>query len=276
MITLQDALSYGRGIERPFNCHVHEDGNASATVNVEKGLWYCHACGAKGKAPNSTVTESVLFHAMEYETVPMEYPESWLDIFDAHFVSPYWAKRYGEQTARKFRCGTDPFTRAPTYPMRSITGKVWGVVRRTGGTPKYLTPSGAKTSMTLFADPALYTPKGLAKKPVIVLVEGPPDVMAMDQAGIPDDWIVAAVFGSSLLNGQVEHIVNASPHTVVCAFDDDDAGAAGVIRAKDRLPPHIHTLSVRWGMFGGKDPGDIPPNKRTLAVEQALKTRKTS
>lgn len=36
--------------EHPMKCPVHEDRVASASVNREKGLWYCHACGAGGGA----------------------------------------------------------------------------------------------------------------------------------------------------------------------------------------------------------------------------------
>ena len=48
MSTLEEAIALGQGIERPFQCEVHDDTNASASVNVLKGVWYCHACGASG------------------------------------------------------------------------------------------------------------------------------------------------------------------------------------------------------------------------------------
>lgn len=38
--------------EHPFKCPVHDDAHASASVNRDKGLWHCHACGAGGSAVN--------------------------------------------------------------------------------------------------------------------------------------------------------------------------------------------------------------------------------
>jgi DNA primase len=36
--------------ERAFKCPVHGDKVASASVNRGKGVWFCHACGARGTA----------------------------------------------------------------------------------------------------------------------------------------------------------------------------------------------------------------------------------
>lgn len=34
--------------EAPMKCPVHDDRRPSASINREKGLWHCHACGAGG------------------------------------------------------------------------------------------------------------------------------------------------------------------------------------------------------------------------------------
>lgn len=34
--------------ERAFRCPAHEDTHPSASINRQKGLWHCHACGAGG------------------------------------------------------------------------------------------------------------------------------------------------------------------------------------------------------------------------------------
>lgn len=36
--------------QRSIHCPVHDDANASATLNLEKGVFYCFACGAGGNA----------------------------------------------------------------------------------------------------------------------------------------------------------------------------------------------------------------------------------
>lgn len=37
--------------EIPFHCVLHEDHNASASINADSGLWLCHGCGEKGNLP---------------------------------------------------------------------------------------------------------------------------------------------------------------------------------------------------------------------------------
>lgn len=43
-------VSVGRGSEAPIRCPAHDDAHASASANLAKGVWYCHACGAGGNA----------------------------------------------------------------------------------------------------------------------------------------------------------------------------------------------------------------------------------
>lgn len=44
----QDLELKGSGAERSAHCPFHDDRQASMSVNVETGLWKCHACGAEG------------------------------------------------------------------------------------------------------------------------------------------------------------------------------------------------------------------------------------
>jgi CHC2 zinc finger len=39
-----------RGREIKFRCPVHDDTHPSASYNVERAIWKCHACGAGGGA----------------------------------------------------------------------------------------------------------------------------------------------------------------------------------------------------------------------------------
>ena len=36
------------GFNRPMRCPFHDDQHKSATINVEKQLFYCHTCGVRG------------------------------------------------------------------------------------------------------------------------------------------------------------------------------------------------------------------------------------
>lgn len=43
-------ITVGRGREAAIRCPAHDDAHASASANIDKGVWFCHACGAGGNA----------------------------------------------------------------------------------------------------------------------------------------------------------------------------------------------------------------------------------
>lgn len=246
MTTLAEAVTKGRGIERSFNCPTHQDRNASASVNVVKGLWTCYACGAGGTVegappPDVETIASALFDA----TITPSHPETWLDLFDADHPSTYWAQRFGYDTAVKFRCGTNPLTSEPTYPIREATPphKIIGVVTRTEGTPKYKYPFGAVTSSTLFNIEELTR----THPRTLILCEGATDVMAIYQA-IPDlagkNAAAVGCFGSSIHEPQRRIITGLRPRRIITAFDNDKAGYKAKAQAIATFAGHCDVLSV--------------------------------
>lgn len=266
-ITLDEALSNGRGVERPFCCpsESHDDRNASASVNVAKGLWVCYACRASGTLEGWSPTADDIIRMLDRkEERTRTYPEGWLDLFDGDHVSPYWAKRYGDQVASRFRCGTDPWTGMPTYPLRDAASRLIGVVRRNDldpELPKYLYPPNVHTSRTLFGIERIQSSIVRIKR--ITLVEGASDVLAIYESD-PNE-IVLGTYGAGLHAPQVELIHQINPSEVVGAFDDDDAGRAATERAKEQLSG-IRVIPVDWLPFGGTDAGSIPPASRLKAL----------
>lgn len=262
--TLSEVLATGRGTERPFRCHVHEDSNASASVNVLKGLWVCYACGAHGAVDGIDLIPEAkeLLEILRGDYPARVFPESWLDLFDAHEASPYWADRYGEDTATYYRCGTHPVTGLPTYPIRNAAGQPMGVVVRQDEQPKYKYPFGVSTSRTFFGD--------LTPNPVVVLVEGAADVMALHQAGIPDNWTVLGCYGAGLHKPQRDLLAALNPYIVIAAFDDDDAGRSAAQRAEASLTDVTPCVSYPWGSIGAKDPGEAPVSKRIAGLQALL------
>ena len=263
--TLAEAVSSGRGSERPFRCHMHNDTNASASVNVDRGVWVCYACGAAGQIDAADVVPDLeqLTRILLGSDPPRTYPDTWLDIFDAHGPSPYWSKRYGEETASHYRCGTHPVSNLPTYPIRDANGRVNGVVVRDGrGNPKYRYPYGSRTSATFFGS--------LAPRPVVVLVEGASDVMALH--GHPQTWAVLGCYGAGVHQPQTEVLARLNPKVIVLAFDDDDAGRSAMLRSHASLDALTHTLSYRWSTIGGKDPGELPKGKAVQGLSDYLES----
>lgn len=265
-VSLAEALQTGRGIERPFRCHVHDDQNASASVNIQLGVWVCYACGAAGKVDEKAKIpdEKTLLRIIKGEEPAKTYPEAWLDMFDADHPSPYWAARFGLDTARHFRCGTHYITGDPTYPIRDRNGVVLGVVTRQNGTPKYKYPYGAKVSTTFFGD--------IRPASVVVLVEGAGDVMALHESGIPDGWAVLGCYGAGLHAPQLQILRDLAPRLVIAAFDDDPAGHSAMRRAETSLVDLAPCVSYLWGTMGANDPGDLPTDQRITALTTHITT----
>lgn len=280
-MTLDEVLEHGVGTERPFCCEVHPDSQASASVNVLKGVWCCYACGAAGtvgkdkkKAPSIEALVAVLRGA----TPPRTYPESWLDMFDASTPGRYWIQRLGLETAKYFRCGLSPMEGFPTYPLRDANGVCIGVVTRLpDGKPKYRYPYGVSTARTLFG---LTHGAAWRKATVAVLVEGAPDVMALHAQRLPgmENVMVLGCYGAGLHAPQ-RQLLGRFPRlkVVVLGFDNDEAGARATEMARQTLSPldRWAVVSVDWGTIGCKDPGEALALGRYAwpLIQQSLEER---
>jgi 5S rRNA maturation endonuclease (ribonuclease M5) len=256
-MTLEEALAHGQGDERPFRCSEHDDHNASASVNVVKGVWHCYACNASGRIDGFRKPPDYqeILAAMAGNSPVVSMPEAWLDIFDAAGPSPYWEKRYGEEVARVYRTGTHPVTGNATYPVRSPQGHLWGVVQRngTGLGPKYLYPVGVSMTSTLFNYPSRDK-----RIDVIVLVEGASDVMALHQTHRPR-WRTVGCYGSGLHAAQTQLVLDLRPKMVIAAFDSDEAGMHAIESAHEALDEHVEVSDVDWKEITpseANDPGD--------------------
>jgi DNA primase len=274
LITLQDALQRGRGNERSFNCHVHEDKSASASVNVAKGVWYCYACGAKGVVNGADIPDPSLNDVaweLAQEIDPVYYSDSWLDVFDAGPVHPYWLGRFQEAACRRFRLGFDYEEGTPTYPMRDQDGRVLGVVRRNLAEdgPKYKYPwnNVVKTDYLFNYDGVL--------GPTIVVVEGAMDVVACYEAGFD----AVGIYGSTLSHAQIRLLDRLNPALLLLAFDQDPAGrhcAKRATAALDALLPTVEYRVVEWAEDLGNDLGDMPISLRTQILKSNEKVTKLS
>lgn len=256
LVTLEDALLTGRGVERPFHCHEHDNTRSpTASVNVAIGVWVCYSCGAAGKVSGVTVKPSEFKQLVEAMTAgpaaTHHMHEGWLDVFDAFGPSPYWVHRVGADTAEKFRCGTHPFTGLPTYPIRNRVGQPLGVVQRTGTEErKYVYPPGVSVSQHLFGY------QYASRASTVVLVEGAADVMALYSAyDNQPPFTPLGVYGAGLHRPQIELVTALAPRQVVCAFDRDQAGhqasqRSAAILTDAHQPVTIHKWATDVKDFG--------------------------
>lgn len=267
-MTLDDALQHGRGNERPFRCPVHEDNNASASVNVLKGVWFCYACKASGtvsgkKAPSTDDLRAML----EPEKAVRVYPESVLELY-AGGVG-YWLSRFPDWLVWAEQLGDDPFTGAATFPVRTPAGVLAGVGRRmsdehvegmkaSGGNPmRYRYPRGWSASTTLNGWPSMH------RGGVIVLTEGAADRISLTELGIP----AYACYGAGLHAPQRELVMRMNPDLVLLGFDMDEAGQRAAGMTALLMNEMVPTMNIVWP---DKDPASCLVEHRQEAVLDAV------
>lgn len=263
MTTLAEAIEFGQGIERPFRCEQHDDQSASASVNVVKGVWICYACNARGAIDNKKAPSMDALAAMlEPEKTPRIYPETYLELF----AGPgYWHTRFPDWLVWAAGLGEDPVTGHGTIPVRTPSGHLAGISRR-------LTDEQVATAKEAGENPSRYKypykwsasrtlhDRGAPRGPVLVLVEGAADQVAMLEVGIP----TGAVYGSGLHAPQVELIKRKKPELVVLGFDDDEAGRRATRQTLTALSGCAFDIAtVTWPK---KDPAECSPTQRLSTV----------
>jgi DNA primase len=264
--TLAEAVTRGRGTERPFLCPVHPDSRPSASLNIIKQKWICYTCGAHGNLtgehalmePDYLQMKLWLNDKMEENRV---YPEAWLSRWDAGPVHSYWLHRVGEQAARHFRLGYDSAVNAVTYPLRRADGAVLGVVRRSlepDAGAKYRYPRGIDVGQLLFNYDS-------SARRVVVLVEGALDAVALWRVGVH----AMAIYGSRLSAEQVKLIDRIDPDYVFTAFDADDAGFSAY-RQVEQAMRHRFVKRLTWPLSWGKDVDEIGSEKLLKVVREVL------
>lgn len=258
-MTMREAYEKGQGTERPFRCEVHDDHQASASLNVLKGVWVCYACGAKGtygdkkKSPSYEDLEAML----EPEISCRVYSSTYLEMFDNELGN--WPTRFTGWARRKFRLGCDPLTGDATFPVRTPGGLLAGVGRRKGvvwNGPRYVYPRRWSASRAMFAATML-------RDGVYVLTEGAGDSVAVAEAGAN----ALACYGAGVHVPQLELIARFAPKLIVLGFDADQAGSWAADRAEADLRDLAEVVRADWSSAGAKDPAelDIPTRRHVLA-----------
>ena len=271
--TLEEALALGRGVERPFRCHVHDDTNASASVNVIKNVWVCYACRASGTSEDARAPAvSDLLAMVEPEKGVRLYPEAWLELFTIPvdgLEGSEWGSRFPGWLVWHEKLGEDPFTNHATYPVRTPSGRLAGVAHRVSDSDieaakaadtnpsRYRYPYKWSASRTLHGWPSTH------RGGVVVLGEGAADKIALTEIGVP----AFATYGAGLHMPQTDLLLRTAPDLVLLGFDMDDAGEQASRLTRDLLADKVPTVRVKWPR---KDPADCPPDERREAIREAV------
>lgn len=258
--SIEEAMINGYGTERSFVCHVHDDHTASASVNSVTGLWFCYACGAKGKYNVAEIPTEKFAQALRRRLAevhePRIYPESYLDLYDAMGPGDYWLSRFTEEACTLNRLGEDPGGKFATIPMRDEQGQLLGVIRRdlTGtDEAKYRYPSGVTMSHHLFNITS-------CTGDVLLLTEGATDAIAAEEAGFTD---AVASYRNGLSRYQRHELIRYAPTVLLVAYDQDEAGERGYEQVKQELGVRVDRLT--WE--GYKDLASIPLSDRAAMLK---------
>lgn len=260
--TLEEALQFGQGEERPFKCTEHDDSTASASVNVIKGVWYCHACQASGHVDNKKPPRLEELQAMlDPEIAGRTYPDAWLELFTQPGIGKYWDTRLKPWVTHMLRMGQDPFNGDATFPVHTPAGQLAGVGRRhitEDKKARYHYPRHWSAAVSLFGTNGTYP--GL---PVICAVEGAADCASVWEVGCPS----IAVYGSGFHQPQIEMLVRFNPKLVLLGFDMDEAGEKAVTRAFSQIGRIASVKRVYWPE---NDPNATEPARRKEALAKAV------
>ena len=266
--SLAEAMVYGQGVERQFRCHVHGDTNPSASVNSMTGLWFCYACGAKGKYLVSELTPAQATASVRSMLDRMEedvrtLPESYLDFYDVLGPGEYWLSRFNRALCRVHRLGVDMTGQFATIPVRDPAGELHGVIRRdllSRHGPKYRYPVNVPISRFLYN-------VHRAEGDVLILTEGATDAIAAEEAGWPS---AVASFRNGLSRAQADLIRACDPEVLLVAYDQDDAGHAGTEQVRKVLRHDVKVDRLVWE--GYKDLAAIPLADRKVMFDHLAVT----
>jgi DNA primase len=266
-------------------CPFHSDSQPSFWVNVEKLVYVCYACGAKGNAKmlarhlglelgEETADESLdrlrrTLMAWGSEPAALEtIPSKWIALWQLSAdTRARWAERgiTDDGVFKDFQLGYDSTQDQLVIPVHDpVTGDLVSFIRRnlSGDGPKYVYRTGFKISQQLYGS---YQAR-VANSRVVAIVEGSIDALCMWQAGIP----AVALLGARVSPTQATLLQRLDPMAYVLMTDADRAGRAAAQDIRQRLAGTgiIVREPVNWPE-GCKDPGDMSERQRTETFESA-------
>ena len=153
-----------------MTCPFHSDVEPSLSVNLDKGVWICHAgCGQGGlkgflakylKISWDAIDEVLLTKQLTFDLNMFDTEED-VDIVEMSEVEfpyemgyvPEWIfnREFNKETLSKWRCAVDLENSLviPIFEGKKVVG--W-ITRRLYMTPKYLYSKGLKKSQVLFGN----------------------------------------------------------------------------------------------------------------------------
>lgn len=293
------------GPEYSVVCPIHDDTNPSMGVNVEKGVFLCRSCGAKGSLKtlanaigvewNGGSTEYSIamlrkkINSVTEKSEIFRHVESELKRFN--FDHKYWTdpipdgRGFSSDIVKKFEFGYDYLNDAVTIPIRDLSGRFLGVTRRYlsfDADKRYKDPKGFSKGTTLYA---AYQ-SSFVSSDYLVICEGPLDAVAVWNAG----HTAVAQFGSTLTKMQRYVLDQLSPSVVILAYDSDKAGEKATSRVlgfdmdtktrkitydpENDLRRKYVVKKISYYRTLSKDPGGMQPDILNAVIHNALESER--
>ena len=243
------AIGLRSGSEYMVRCPYHDNHSFTMQFNIDKGLFICFSCGARGSVKRMakdmgvritdgdvdlTRLRSRITDILKPEDPPPHMDESVLARY--RFPTTYWRSRgYTRDTVQNFDLGYDPMNNIATIPIRDTEGNLIGIIKRyldDDALVRYRYPKHFSRSTNMFASWKVKD----SDTDHVVLVEGALDAIKVWQAGIP----AMAIYGSSITKDQITLLHRLGITKVTTFFDNDLAGekallcAIGIHRRKHR------------------------------------------
>lgn len=259
LITKQFKVVSQHGDEFLCVCPFHHDtGRPNLYANGVKGLYLCHACGAKGKVAGDVPEDwKGLLSRLSPDDVVDEqvvYDTAWLRQYD--FPTDFWTERgFSDGTIRRFELGYDPLRDEAIIPTRDHHGDLIGVIRRRldpGDGPRYLYPKGFPLSRILFGANLLG-----ANHRKVAIVEGSLDTVACWNAKVP----AVGLLGANLTKTQCRLLYELDIEHLVVMTDNDTAGRLAVEHILDEVRGMVVSIGAYRPYWAAKDPGDLKPQQ---------------
>ena len=239
-----DSLLLDAGIDVPFGkeqfnilCPFHSDAVASCSINIEKGVWICHAGCGQGSL-KYFLTKVLQISLEEVETL-IQKPVTTFDVNmfeDVHPTEDYlmdidspddfkvgsyppWIFKRGFSTTvlQSWGCGINKYGDM-IIPVKHDNRQVGWISRRQNAVPKYMYSKGFKKSQVLFGGDQLTSAS------FICITEGALDTMWLAQHGFSS----VALLGAVMSKTQEKLIRNLPTSELVLCLDSDEVGRKGV------------------------------------------------
>lgn len=198
--------------EQLVRCIFHDDTNPSLSINIEKGLFYCHACRIGGDIND--------FLSMVGEKSSVSYIESDVEKFHEQLMnSPKLVnflintRKLSIEVIKERKIGYDDLTGRYTIPVTDAEGKIVGL-------RKYKQYATANKIISYGESFLCYPFDVLAKNETIVITEGELDCLALNSHKIPSITLLPPAAINNV-DGLVEYLKDK---IVIIVYDSDSTG----------------------------------------------------